>query len=144
MQEQYKAKLAQYEAKLSEALAKNDASALPEIRKLNQETSALLSQVLTEMAGNPQALRTQREELVTTLNRIERDYAGLSKSADTLEQLRRIREGQTGVVQQTFNWYLFLFILACVGILFMALFVPQNMFATATSAAMPATTAPLV
>jgi hypothetical protein len=144
LQRQYKQKLAQYDSRVTNALMMNDTSALPEIRKLNQDVSKLLEKILSQVVGNPQAVRVEREELVKTLNRIESDYAGLAKSQDALERLRMIRETETGVARKTFNWYLFLFILACVGILFMALFAPQNMLATSTSPAIPASTAPLV
>ena len=129
---------------VSDALARNDTTRLPEIRKRNEEISKLLEQMLSGVVGNPQTLRVRREELVKTLNRIESDYAGLAKSQDALEKLRRLRKTQTGAAEQTFNWYLFLFILTCMGILFMMLFVPQNILATAMSPTMPATTAPLV
>lgn len=142
LQQDYKTKVAAYEAKVSAALASNDTSALPEIRQRNEEISKLLEEMLTDVVGNPQALHVKREELVTTLNRIESDYAGLTGSADALERLRMIRETQTGVVQTTFNWYLFLFLITCAGILFMALFAPQNMLATSMSPATPASAAP--
>ena len=144
LQEEYKTKVAAYEAKVSAALASNDTNALSDIRKRNEEISKLLEQMLSGVVGDPQALRLKREELVTTLNRIESDYAGLTRSADALERLRMIRETQTGVVQTTFNWYLFLFLITCAGILFMALFAPQNILATTMSPATPASTAPLV
>lgn len=144
LQQQYRTKLAEYDAKVNAALASNNTSTLPEIRKLNQEISGLLDQMLGGVVGDPQALRIQREQLVDTLNRIESDYAGMSQSSDALSRLRSIRESQTGVVKQTFNWYLFLFVLTCVGILFMALFAPQNILATPTSPATPNSTAPFV
>jgi hypothetical protein len=144
LQRQYKQKLTQYDATVSSALAMNDTSALPDIRRRNEEISKLLEQMLGETIGDPQSVRGQREELVKTLNRIESDYAGLAKSTDALERLRMMRNNETGVARQTFNWYLFLFILACVGILFMALFSGQNMLATNTSPVMPASTAPFV
>lgn len=144
LQAQYKRKLAEYESSVTVAVRTNDTSALPDLRKRNEELSKLLEQMLTGVVGDPQTLRMEREELVRTLNRIENEYAGMTKSADALERLRMMREAQTGVVQRTFNWYLFLFILTCTGILFMELFVPQNMFAAAMSPPTPARTAPLM
>ncbi len=144
LQAQYTTKLAQYDARVADALARNDTTALPDLRRRNEELSSLLNQMLNSAVGNPQTLRIQREELVQTLNRIENDYTGLAKSTDALERLRMLRRTQTGVEQKTFNWYLFLFILACVGILFMAFFVPQNILATSMRPVTPASTAPLV
>jgi hypothetical protein len=144
LQQQYKQKLAQYDTRVENALAMNDGSALPGIRKLNEEIAVLLEQMLTGVAGDPQSIRKEREELVRTLNRIESDYEGITKSTDALQRLRMLRATETGVARKEFNWYLFLFILTCAGILFMALFAGQNMLATTTRPAMPASTAPLV
>ena len=144
LQTKYKQKLAEYDAKVTEALATDDISALTDIRKLNEDISKLLEQMLDGTVGDPQSIRSERQELVRTLGRIESDYTGMVKSTDSLERLRMIRSNDTGVARQTFNWYLFLFILTCMGILFMALFSGQNMAATATSPAIPASTAPFV
>jgi hypothetical protein len=144
LQKEYKQKIAEYDSEVANALATDDRYALPGIRKRNEEIAKLLEQMLVAVAGDPQAMRGEREELVRTLNRIESDYAGLAKSTDALQRLRMMRTTDAGVARKEFNWYLFLFILACTGILFMALFAGQNMLATTTRPAMPASTAPLV
>jgi hypothetical protein len=144
LQSQYKTKLAQYDSLVSYALATNDESAVPRIRKLNEEISKLMEQMLSGAVGDPKSLRLEREELVKTLNRIESDYAGTAKSTDALERLRMMRKTETGVAEKTFNWYLFLFLVTCFGILAMSLFAPQNMLATNMSPVTPASTAPLV
>lgn len=144
LQREYRVKLRTYNYQVSRAISRDDTSALPDIRRRNEEISKLLEQMLNGAVGDPQSLRSQREELVNTLNRIESDYAGMSEATDALQRLRKMRETETGVVRQTFNWYLFLFILTCMGILFMAFFAPQNIATTAISAPMPRSTAPLV
>lgn len=142
---QYKNKLVLYDEKVSKALTTNDASKIPEIKALNSEISKLLEQILSESDRSVGRIRESREDLVSTLSRIQRDYNGLSEKTDSLQLLRRIREGETGAPLKTLQMYLFFFFLACLGIL-AVLFVggSQNIPATTASAMTPPSMAPLV
>lgn len=144
LQREYKEKYAKYDAMIRDALASNDTSTLPQLRKLNKELNDILEKMLAEVATTPGAIRVQREELVTTLNRIQRDYNGLKNDSDTLILLRRIREGEQGGSRKDFQFYLGIFLALCLGILAMVFFGGQIKLATATSPMTPASTAPLV
>lgn len=140
---QYMDKIRVYETTLRSALATNNTSKVPQLQKLNQELNQLLDKLLREMNTSPQKIRVKREELVSTLTRIQRDYNGLKNNTDTLELLRMIREGETGATKKEFQFYLGLFFALCVGILAMVFFGGQMKLATAASATTPARTAPL-
>jgi DNA-binding TFAR19-related protein (PDSD5 family) len=144
LQKQYKEKYAAYDSLIQNALATNDASALPRIRALNKELNEILEKMLADLNTAPGPLRIQREELVTTLNRIQRDYTGLKDESDTLILLRRIREGETSGSHKEFQFYLGSFFVLCLGILAMLFFGGQMKLATVTSPMTPASTAPLV
>ena len=144
LQKQYSEKIAKYNALIRTALARNDASKIPELRKMNTELNKILQQMLNGVGVGKAAVRAQREELVSTLNRIERDYNGLKDAQDDLTLLRRIREGETGATRKEFQLYLGLFFALCVGILAMVFFGGQMKEATAMSATTPSMTAPLV
>lgn len=144
LQKQYIDKTAEYETVLQRALANNDLSDLPRLRKLNQEISQLLEKLLNELQTTPQKIQVEREELVSTLNRIQRDYNGLKNSTDDLTLLRRIRQGETGASQKEFQFYLGVFFALCLGILAMVFFGNQMKEATAISTPTPSSTAPLL
>jgi hypothetical protein len=137
---QYQQKIASYEALVTSALANNDRSKIPQLQALNAEINGILEQMLADLRQGG----TPREQLVATLNRIQRDYNGLKDNTDTLTLLRRIREGETGATYKEFQMYLIGFFVICLGILAMVFFGDQMKLPTATSAMTPASTAPLV
>jgi hypothetical protein len=139
LQRQYATKIERYDAEIRSALASNDISRIPRLQAMNTELNNILEEILKESP-----MDAQRETLVSTLGRIQRDYNGLKQNTDTLELLRRIREGETGATQKEFQLYLGIFFALCVGILAMIFFGGQMTLATATSAMTPASTAPLV
>ena len=144
LHKQYVDKIAKYETTLQNALASNNQSKIPELQTLNQEMNQILEKLLAELNTSPGKVRVQREELVTTLNRIQRDYNALKDNTDTLTRLRMIREGEEGASRKEFRFYLGIFFALCLGILAMLFFGGQMKLATATSATTPASTAPLV
>jgi hypothetical protein len=147
LRSQYRAKIAEYDALLASSLAANDVSKLPAIRALNTEISQILERILTEVSqgsADARSFKEDRGELVTTLNRIQRDYNGLVENTDSLELLRRIREGNTSAPRREFEMYLVAFLLACLGILAMVFFGGQKIDATSMSATTPPNMAPLV
>lgn len=144
---QYKAKLAEYDALLGSALTTNDTTKLPAIRALNAEISQILERILTEVGQDSADTSTFKDDLgdfISTLNRIQRDYNGLAENTDSLELLRRIRDGEAAAPRKEFEMYLFFFLLACLGILAMLFFGGQKMDATSMSATTPPRMAPLV
>ena len=139
LQTQYKQKLAEYDRLVQNALATNDVSKIPELQTRNAELNEILEKMLSETGVN---IRVQREELVSTLNRIQRDYNGLKDSTDELTLLRRIRQSEEGASRKDFQFYLGLFFAICLGILGMIFFGGQMKLATATSPMTPRNTAP--
>lgn len=138
LQRRYKETLAKYDDAVQTALATNDTSKLPKIRALNKE----LNDILETMLKEPESIRLQKQELVSTLARIQQDYNGLKDSTDELTLLRRIREGETGASRKEFQFYLGLFFVLCLGILAMIFFGGQMKLATATNPITPSSTAP--
>lgn len=144
LQRRYKELLAKYDMAVQTALTTNDASKLPEIRALNKEVNDTLETMLKEVNTVPGSLRVQREELVSTLNRIQRDYNGLKENTDQLTLLRRIREGEEGATRKDFQFYLALFFVLCLAILAMIFFGGGQMkLETAMRPITPSNTAPL-
>jgi hypothetical protein len=139
LQRQYATKIERYDAEIQRALALNDTSKIPKLQAMNAELNGILEKILQESP-----MDAQRETLVSTLNRIQRDYNGLKQNTDTFELLRRIREGETGASHKEFQMYLGAFFALCLGLLAMLFFGGQMTLATAASAMTPASTAPLV
>jgi uncharacterized coiled-coil DUF342 family protein len=139
LQREYKQKVARYDSAIRRALARNDTKMIPKLQEMNAELNELLEEIL-----KTSPIKTQRDELVSTLNRIQRDYNGLKKNTDTLELLRRIREGETGATRKEFQFYLGLFFVMCLGIVAVVFFGGQMKLATAASPITPMRTAPFV
>jgi hypothetical protein len=120
----YKAKLAEYQTKVAEALRTNDTSALPAIRTLNAEISQLLEEMLSSLdplRQDTETTRRQREELVTILAQIQREQTGLQDEKDSFGRVRRIREMQQGVKESDLKLYAVLFVSACIAVFVIAL-----------------------
>lgn len=121
---EYRIKIAEYQSKVSNALATNDATALPAIRALNQQISKLLDDMLSSLDPLRQDTATtqaQREELAAVLAQIERDYTGLRDSTDSMTLLRRIREGEARPSMKDLKLYSVLFAAGCVALFVIAM-----------------------
>jgi hypothetical protein len=144
----YLRKTAEYDAAVRRAIAGNDVSQLPQIRKLNSELSVLLDkmiEVMTFAKKETPLIVKERDELVKKLRRIQMDYNGLLVNTDTLETLRRIRQQEGGAYERDLYRYLLFFFVVCVGVLLMILFVKKGQApSTASSAPMPTMSAPLM
>lgn len=136
LRNQYEQKKKQYDA----LIEKGDASKMPEIRRLNKELSALLSQLLENSARYKTA---DEDELIRRLQQIQKDYNGLLTSTDDLETLRRIRAYESDTSKRDLFWYIVGMIIA--GLLLLVfLFVFQRESSIATTAPSPPTTSALV
>lgn len=136
LRSQYETKKQQYDTLLATA----DASKLPELRRLNQELSGLLSQMLENSARYNTA---DEEELIRRLQQIQKDYNGLITSTDDLETLRRIRAYETDTSKKTLYWYIVAMIVAAVLVI-VFIFVFQRVKSIATITPSPPATASLV
>lgn len=130
----------QYDTTMNDAISRNDATKLQELRRLNQEISTVLSQLLDHSA---QFNTKDQEELVRRLQQIQKDYNGLITATDDLETLRRIRAYEEDSTKKTLFWYIIgLVVAGLLVIVFM--FVFQRAPSTPAIATSPATTSALV
>lgn len=148
LRSKYLRKTAEYDAAVRQAFATKDVSQLPRIRQLNTEVTRLLDKMIEQMTFAKQetpVLVKERDILVKKLHRIQMDYNGLLVNTDTLETLRRIREQEGSAYQRDLYRYLVFFFVVCVGVLLMILFVKKGQAdTTASSAAMPSMSPPLM
>lgn len=146
---QYLSKSTEYDAAIQQALASNDSTMLTRIRQMNTDVGSLLDKMIEQLTfakKETPALVKERDGLVEKLRRIQQDYNGLRANTDTLETLRRIREGETSTFKRDLYRYLALFFILCVGVLLLILFVKggSQKDSTATSATTPRMTPPLI
>jgi len=140
--------LAAYEAAITQALASNDATKLPEIRRLADRAIASLNkriEDITYMKKETSDIRLERDRLLSVLRRIQGDYSGLLETTDDLETLRRIREQEGGAAQREQMWYLVAFLIAAVALLGVIFVMGgQKVLETAMSPSTPAMSPPLM
>lgn len=137
-----------YEAAITQALASNDATKLPEIRMLADRAIASLNkriEDITYLKTDTSNIRMERDRLLSVLRRIQSDYNGLLENTDDLETLRRIREQEGGAAQKEQLWYLVAFLIAAVALLGVIFVMGgQKALATAISPSTPAISPPLM
>jgi hypothetical protein len=81
---------AQYDKLVTDALKKNDQSALPAIAAAKQKMRDTLSEMLEISAKTSR--EEQQQELIRRIMEIQRDYNGLLTGTDKMETLRRIHQ----------------------------------------------------
>jgi hypothetical protein len=141
---EFQEKLTTYDSLLERAMRNNQRSMIPRLQSLNRQIDQILEQMLNTRPPNREDIPGEREQLVSTLKRIQRDYTGLKENTDDFTLLRRIREAETGLPKREFMLYLGLFLATCLGILTVIFFGSQMKSPTAISASTPPSTAPLV
>lgn len=129
-----------YDTLMTTAIANNDASKLQELRRLNQEMSSVLSQLLGQSVQHNTG---DEEELVKRLQQIQKDYNGLITATDDLETLRRIRAYEEDTSKKTLTGYLIALIVVALLVIG-AMFVFQRALSTPTIASSPPSTSALV
>jgi hypothetical protein len=144
LKRQFQEKLAAYDILLERSIRINDTGKIPSLQARNREIDRILEQMMNMERPNRQDIPEEREKLVSTLSRIQRDYAGLKEKTDDFTLLRRIREAESGLPRREMILYIGLFLVTCLGILVMIFFGSQKKLPTATSAITPASTAPLI
>lgn len=127
----YAQQMAVYEAAIKEGQPHEKIAELNmEISKTLEDMIAILAQVKRDESGRVQEYRSQ---LLSNLQRIQRDYNGLAQSTDKLETLRRIRREEKDPSEL---WRYLYFFFALVFLLFMLIFVFGSQ-KNPTAAAMP-------
>lgn len=81
---------AQYDKLVTDALNKNDQTALPAIAAAKQKMRDTLSEMLELSAKTSH--EEQQQELIRRIMEIQRDYNGLLTGTDKMETLRRIHQ----------------------------------------------------
>lgn len=144
----YEQDLAAYENAITQALATNDASKLPDIRARADRVIASLNkriEDITYLRAETPDIRIERDRLLSVLRRIQNDYNGLLENTDDLETLRRIREQEGGAAKKEFMWYLIAFLIAVVALIGVIFVMGgQKALATAISPSTPAMSPPLM
>ena len=127
----YAQQMAVYEAAIKEGQPPEKIAALNmEISKTLEDMIAILAQVKRDESGRVQEYRGQ---LLSNLQRIQRDYNGLTQSTDRLETLRRIRQEEKDPSEM---WRYLYFFFGLVVVLFLMIFVFGSQ-KEPTAAAMP-------
>lgn len=142
----YKAKLAEYERMVANAIESRDTTKIEKIRRLNTEVSDALNAMiekLTYLRRETPSLKKYRDELIERLSQIQLDYNGLKANKDTLETLRRIRQQESGEANRQMYWYVIAFLVTSIAILVFLIFY-GNSETTAMMASTVPTTPPLM
>jgi len=133
----YQKQLQDYETAITTALANKDASKLPEIRSKAEAIQATLNKMIEELTylkKETPNIRMQRDNLIATLRRIQKDYNAMLVNTDDLETLRRIREQESGEAKRELFMYIgFFLVLAIVILLFLIFMSPSQKKDMATS-----------
>ena len=147
----YQQQRARYEALVGQALTTNDprvrAQLFPLIRDANLRLSATLDEMLrmlTNVGKETANIQMYRDELMTTLRRIQKDYNGLIQGTDQMETLRRIREYEDSKYTSSLHMYLIGILVMALALIVVLLFRGYKSPTTAMTTAMPPTTPALM
>lgn len=108
----YNQEIAAYDLAVDRALATNDVSMLPNIRKLSERVQASLNkqiESLTYLKKDAPNIQLERDHLLEQLRRVQKDYGSLVESSDDLTTLRRIREQEGSEFSRQLYLYLAIF-----------------------------------
>lgn len=136
----YQQQVAAYEAAMNASIQQNDASRLPELRTMSEGIQATLNNMienLTYLKKDTPDITLERDALLETLRRIQRDYSAMLVNTDDLETLRRIREQEGGEARRILLLYLAAFLFVTCMLLVYLMFTGRNTPTSATTAAMP-------
>ena len=143
----YERQLGDYDSLVRSALQTQDISQVPKLRDLNTALSRTLNDMiekLTFMKKETPTIKSERDELITRLQKIQKDYNGLRADTDTLETLRRIRQQESTEANRQLYMFFSFFLLVCLILVVYLVFATQKNDRTAPSASMPPTAAALV
>ena len=130
--------MAEYEDHVQQSIASEDIKPhAAKLKSLNSQIADVLHKMIEITAQSKQTQATDyRADLLQKLDRIQKDYNGLSQNTDQIETLRRIRANQ--IVDTNFNLYFFLFLAICVLLLLLIFFRGQNSDSVTSMANRPA------
>ena len=140
----YARQLGEYDELLARG---DDVSKLSRIRELNVALGKTIDEMITELTflkEETPSIERERNDLMTQLNRIQRQYNDLADARDEYETLRRIRMEESAEANTMLYTYLLVFFVACLGLMGLVVFMSQRKDTTAPIARMPPTTAAFV
>jgi len=106
LEKNYEQTKVQYDA----LIAENKPANLPKIQALNQKMSAILHDMLGEVAtmkGNAANLQIYRDELMTKLVKVQNDSSIMMKQKDQYETLKMLQGHEQEKFDASFYWYAF-------------------------------------
>ena len=147
LRSEYTTLTTQYNALIDEAIRDSSkvTTNFPKIVQVAQARSSLVDRMLQQIAmANQDSVEIQRlrDELVVTLQRIQRDYNGLQQNTDKMQTLRRIRSFQDESWKSTLILYVTAFLVLALIVFFVVLFARQR-DSTKTSPSAATMSAPL-
>lgn len=147
LRQQYMTQRKEYDELVELAVRTEDVTQLPKLREMNASLAKLLNQMieqLTFLKKNTPSINKERDELISRLRQIQRDYNGLLVNTDKLETLRRIRQQESRESTRQLYLFLIFFLLVSLGIVVYLMFMTQKKDTTAAMASIPPTAAALV
>jgi hypothetical protein len=138
LNKEYAKLMAEYEDHVQKAIASEDIKPhADKLKSLNTQIADVLDKMIQITAQSKEVQATDyRTDLLQKLDKIQKDYNGLSQKTDQIETLRRIRANQT--VDTNFNLYFFLFLAICVLLILLIFFRGQNSDSVTSMANRPA------
>jgi uncharacterized protein YbcI len=131
LRSEYSALTTQYNSLIDEAV-RDSTKITPNFSKIveiAQARSSLVDRMLEQIAmANQDSVEIQqlRDELVVTLQRIQRDYNGLQQNTDKVATLHRIRSFQDESWKSTLMMYIIALVGVAVIVFFVVLFARQR------------------
>ena len=142
----YHQQVAAYQAAVEESIRANDPSRLPELRTMSEGIQTTLNRMIenvTYLKKDTPGLRGERDALLETLRRIQRDYGAMLANTDDLETLRRIREQEGGEAKRLLMMYMMAFLFVSCMLLIYLVYSGRSTPTSPTTAAMPTMSAAL-
>jgi hypothetical protein len=136
----YKQRVAAYDTAIASSVEQNDPSRMSELRTLSEGIQATLTKMiedLTYLKKETPDIAKERDGLLETLRRIQRDYGAMLSSTDDLETLRRIRQQENGEAQRLLMMYLLAFLFVSMLLVVYLLYSGRKADTAITSAPTP-------
>ena len=136
----YKRQVAEYEAAMNDSIRRNDPTRLPELRTMSERIQNTLNKMIesiTYLKKDTPDIRTERDNLLEKLRRIQQDYSAMIVNTDDMETLRRIRQEEGSEARRLLLIYLIAFLFVSVMLIVYLVYVGRKPDATQATAATP-------
>jgi hypothetical protein len=136
----YQTQVANYRSAMEQSVQKNDPSRLPELKTMSEGIQTTLNQMienLTYLKKETPDIRMERDALLASLRRIQKDYSEMLVNTDDLETLRRIREQEGGEAKRVLLIYILAFLFVTMMLMVYLVYSGRTTPTSPTTAAMP-------